>query len=91
MICTKNKPNHIDSLTVFAHSAGAFNWTYFMPVFIHTQFEDFYFVQAPGVLLFSGENAQKNFNSFSILGIVALNVGDASSAIVRIDFKARAI
>ena len=57
MICTKNKPNHIDSLTVLAHSAGAFNWTYFMPVFIHTQFEDFYFVQAPGVLLFSGENA----------------------------------
>ena len=55
-----------------------------MPVFIHTQFEDFYFVQAPGVLLFSGGNVQKNFNSFSILGIVALNVGDASSAIVRI-------
>ena len=53
------RTNHIDSLTVFAHSAGAFNWTYFMPVFIHTQFEDFYFVQAPGVLLFSGEMYKK--------------------------------
>ena len=47
------------SLTVFAHSAGAFNWTYFMPVFIHTQFEDFYFVKAPGVLLFLSEMYKK--------------------------------
>ena len=59
------RTNHIDSLTVFAHSAGAFNWTYFMPVFIHTQFEDFYFVQAPGVLLFSGEMYKKSQQFFN--------------------------
>ena len=77
------RTNHIDSLTVFAHSAGAFNWTYFMPVFIHTQFEDFYFVQAPGVLLFLVK-MNKNYNIFSIFGNPCFNLGDASSAIVRI-------
>ena len=57
--------------------------------YLYTQFEDFYFVQAPGVLLFLVEMNKKLL--FQFLGMLCFNVGDASSAIVRIDFKARAI
>ena len=51
--------------------------------YLYTQFEDFYFVQAPGVLLFLVK-MNKNYNIFSIFGNPCFNLGDASSAIVRI-------
>ena len=70
------------SLTVFAHSAGAFNWTYFMPVFIHTIWR-FLFCSSSWCPFIFGGNEQKITILFQFLGMLCFNVGDASSAIVR--------
>ena len=61
------RTNHIDSLTVFAHSAGAFNWTYFMPVFIHTIWR-FLFCSSSWCPFILGWKCTKKFQQFFNFG-----------------------